>query len=511
MRIGAGVIAVACLAALGTGCGDSGVAAVPGRSQPATRPGVSQDVALVSEVDGAPIAFTVHEPEAFAEGQRYPLVVTTHGFAQTRANAAGRATMPAPLQPLVAAGYGIISIDMRGHGDSGGLAHAADPDFEGRDLLQVLDWAEANLTWLQYRDGNLVLGGYGASYGGGMMHLLHAIDPAHRLDSLAIGISWHDLRYSFFDGEVFKSLWARNLAAAAAQAGTRLHPELAAMLATGTAGDTLTPAQLEFLYRSSPIAYCEAGTLAPIDALYLQSTIDTLFDLNEGVANARCYRQLGGDVRLWGIPKGHGGGEHERCGERDSAQAIVAWFDEKLRGRRNAARAVPDLCLNLGYTGSDAVVPDDYTVGGAGPFELPPQSVVLFGADDRVIDVPLVTIGADGDVFAGTATAEITMLDPQLGELGAGDPIVYVGIGVQRAGGPTEVVNNIRPFRGYGTRSARLNGGTERLQPGDVLVLRLRTGMSGVYEASASRAPTPVTISGRVRLPLLGPLRGSPG
>ena len=175
-----------------------------------TRAGTSTDVIIPSNVDGAAIAFTVHEPTVVIEGQKYPLILEGHGYGGSRVKAASRPASGGSglLSRLLDDGFGIISIDQRGHGDSGGKIRILDPDFEGKDLVQLLDWAEDNLDWLAYRNGNLLLGATGQSYGGGFQHTIYAHDPKHRLDAIAPEITWHDLRYSLFSGHVFKSFWA---------------------------------------------------------------------------------------------------------------------------------------------------------------------------------------------------------------------------------------------------------------------------------------------------------------
>src|SRR6202008_360633 len=128
------------------------------------------------------------------------LILGDHGSGGSRVPAATRpaAGDAGTLGRLLDAGYGVISIDQRGHGDSGGQIRILDPDFEGKDLIQGLDWAEANLDWLAYRDQNLLLGAIGGSYGGGYQHTIYMHDPKHRLDAIAPEITWHDLRYSLF-------------------------------------------------------------------------------------------------------------------------------------------------------------------------------------------------------------------------------------------------------------------------------------------------------------------------
>jgi len=153
---------------------------------------------------GDRIAITVFEPTQRTLGARYPLILHGHGFQgaryQSRPRPMGlfniddadtRATDLIDIGVFLDNGYGVISIEQRAHGDSNGAIRMMDPDFEGKNLLAVVDWAERHLDWLQYgtsADGkdpnNLMLGAIGASYGGMFQLLLHNIDPKKRLDAI---------------------------------------------------------------------------------------------------------------------------------------------------------------------------------------------------------------------------------------------------------------------------------------------------------------------------------------
>ncbi len=189
------ILALPVIAAL-SGCGNSANSTIP--ADALARAGRSTDVILSSNVDGVDVAFTVHEPTTFVPGAKYPLILEGHGYGGSRISAAERPATgnTGTMGRLLDAGYGVISVDQRGHGQSGGTIRILEPEHEGQDLLQILDWAEAQLPWLAYRDGNLLLGAIGGSYGGGYQHLIYAIDPEHRLDAIAPEITWHDLRYS---------------------------------------------------------------------------------------------------------------------------------------------------------------------------------------------------------------------------------------------------------------------------------------------------------------------------
>lgn len=469
-----------------------------------TRDGTVTDVYLASNVDGEQIAITVIEPETVAEGAKYPLILHSHGYGGSR-----QSTRPEDglLASLSAAGFGIISIDERGHGESGGTIRILDPNFEGRDLLQILDWAEAELDWLAYRDGNLLLGAVGGSYGGGFQHLIYALDPEHRLDAIAPEITWNDLRYSLYSGNAFKSYWASLLSVAgnAAGDGGNQDPEVNQGLLQGIATNQLDEDKLALLYQNSLQSHCDAGTLPRIDALYWQSARDTLFNLNEAFANYRCVSALGGDVRLLVKAPGHDSGGEEACGALDKNRAILAWYQEKLRGDSGAADAVPEFCFHLGDEGSDGVVTDSLP-SVTQTYQVPATSVTASNLNLAAVRVPLTTIGADGAVLAGLPEITMTVSDAVTGAPQLGDPILFLGLGRRPAGATQDTLimgNQVRPFRGYGTFDDTLTGVSVRLEEGDEISLLIYPSYAARYAGSGTATAAPVTVEAFVGLPLL--------
>lgn len=478
------------------------------------RPGVSTDVIIPSSVDGANVAFTVHEPTDVFEGRRMPLILEGHGYGGSRLTAAERpaAGGAGTVARLLDAGYAIISIDQRGHGQSGGRIRILDPNFEGRDLVQIVDWAEANLPFLARRNGNLVLGAVGGSYGGGFQHILYAHDPRRRLDAIAPEITWHDLRYALFSGSVFKSFWAVALSAAGNLTPGGQDPEVNAGLVQGLTTNTLSQERLDLLAGSSLVGPCEAGSLAPIDALYWQSTSDTLFNLNEAVHNAACLGALGGDVRLLTKNGGHdslfpgvgGTNTGEQCGALQKTQAIVDWYDEKLRGRAGRADYIPRQCFHMDGTVDDGVVTDAVPIGGQ-TFLVPTTPVLAQDASPQVQSILLTTVGPGGAIVAGLPTVDLTVTDPT--GLALGDPILFLGLARRPAGGlPLDTLlqaNQVTPLRGYGTFDQELVGVTARLEPGDELRLLVHASFVPRYVGSGTDLAALVNVGGTIAVPLL--------
>lgn len=479
-----------------------------------TRAGDTTDVTLDSEVDGQAIAFTLHEPTAVTEGQTYPLILHSHGYGGSR-----QSERPAGglLGRFLDAGYYVISIDQRGHGDSGGTIRILDPDLEGQDLLQILRWADTNLAQLLREGPDPVIGAVGGSYGGGYQLLIHAIDPNGWLDAIAPDITWNDLRYSLFSGGVFKTFWATLLSVGGNVQGGRQDPEVNGGLVNGLLFNSLNQTQLDLLYRNSPASHCAGendttagGALRPIDAFITQSPLDTLFNFNDAARNYRCLRDLGGDVRLFTKSQGHGidsGDGGENCGVLGRDEMTFRWFEEKLKLQAGAADAIPPVCLNLGPMGADGIVLDQLPEA-ATLATVEPQTLTLLEGSPQVVAVPLYAAPASGDVLAGIPTVSLNIASASALANPLADPIVFVALGIQPAGSsqrPTALMNQYRPFRGFGSFQDELNGVTARLAPGDSVMLLLQAAQPAQYFTSGSTTPVPVDIDATVALPLIGP------
>ncbi|MGF2733710.1 alpha/beta fold hydrolase [Marinobacter sp. DUT-1] len=292
---------------------------------------------MLTSASGETIAFQVLEPIGGIDcKQGHPLVLHGHGFGGSR-NTEG-------FENYREAGFAVISIDQRGFGESTGTVRVMDPEFEGRDLIQILDWAEENLDYLQYRQEpdlprelspNLVVGAIGGSYGGGFQLLLHGQDPRQRLDALVPDITWHDLRYSLNPGNVIKTGWDLALVAGGETGSTGngnggLDPIIREILAQGATLNRFPEAGLDFFYYHSPAYRCtgepvsvsetpdllnyqinppafdvEPTPYPKVDVLLTQGMKDTLFNFNEAWRNFECLKALGGDVRLLTHQSGH--------------------------------------------------------------------------------------------------------------------------------------------------------------------------------------------------------------
>ena len=332
--------------------GGSGSSALAGGDSAPTvavtesRAGTSYRQDVVSPVTGDTTVIQVFEPTQLEAGKTYPLVLEGHGYGGQRQTEAGDGSF---IRRLNDAGYYVISIDQRGFGQSTGTVRVMDPDFEGQNLVAVLDWAE-NLPGLRRRsNGEMYVGSYGGSYGGMYQFLLFGSDPKHRLRVIAPDITPHDLVYALNPNHVIKSGWALLLSAGGeasvtqilnpadpagtvsallqqvGEGGTRQDPAIVETLVQGAltnnfpeAGvnffayhsvryfcDGVAPGPQNFLFATPDTFLVPPGPIPAVDALISQGFRDTLFNFNDGLRNYECMKARGGDVRLVTHQSGH--------------------------------------------------------------------------------------------------------------------------------------------------------------------------------------------------------------
>lgn len=523
----------------------------------ATRPGAVTAKKIQSD-SGETITFQVFEPTTMVAGRKYPLVLHGHGYGQARCKTEDANGDCTPIKRLREMGIGVISFDQRGFGESSGTVRVMDPDFEGHDLVALVDWAEANLDWLAYRDGNLVLGAYGGSYGGGYQLLLHRLDPKKRLDVLAADTTWYDLRYSLNPHGVFKSV-ATSAVFAVGEQGSQLEQDDYFRQATVQANATLTypAATLNWLNYHSPDYACDAanrlyaepysgrddaGTYSEtppggavayrngssvsrtsfpkIDVLLTQGMRDTLFNFNESYRNYRCLRAAGGDVRLMTHQSGHivdaptyqGASGPFACGAVAIRDAQMAWFKQKLLREplTTAESALLDdgICLSLAPDDAFYVRPELDLIGGQTFAIAPTSGIVIGSAADRMrpTTIPIATVGSAGAVLGGIPLAQLSVAHPSPAAPPTADPIIFVGLGVQHAGETSWVLldDMLTPIRGLKNDAiVEMNGVAERLAAGDRLAFLVYGNHTQFLTSYSRDASTPVVnLSGRVSLPV---------
>ena len=261
---------------------------------------------------------------------------------------------------------------------------------------------------------------------------------------------------------------------------------------------------------------------------------DTLFDFDNGYRNYECFKQTGGDTRLLSYQAGHNTGgtvpdpylteyssfypanddDDTRCGKNLSEDAAeLAWFNQYLKGQSGAASIIPTSpCISL-IAGDGVSVPNvpTYAGGSETAFNIGSMNAVA-GAG---LDVPIASTiftATTPTVYAGIPHMVINVAGTAAGVVTA-EPILFIGLGVMHASQPGTwdlVDNQIQPIRGIGQFDEDMVGGGIRLAAGDQLAF-LVFGAEDQFASNGNvslpaPAVVPVTVTGNVYIPFLGPV-----
>ncbi|MFI7463591.1 CocE/NonD family hydrolase [Nonomuraea sp. NPDC049646] len=301
-----------------------------------------------------------------AGGGKAPAVLVAHGFGGSKQSVRQQAAR------LAQDGYAVLTWSARGFGRSTGEIALNSPDYEVKDVRQLLDWLAKRPEVQLDTAGDPRVGITGGSYGGAIALMAAAYDQ--RVDAIVPQITWADLADALFpnaaggsatgpgaqaaigqgvaDG-VFKRMWAgiffgqgvsldtfaaqsRREAAAPltveqARCG-RFLPAICDIYQQVAESGRATPEAVALLRRSSPVTV--AGRIkAP--TLLLQGQRDSLFPLAHADANARAIAAAGTPVSMAWFDGGHDGGNGEADWLYDQSSA---WFARHLK--REAAPAV---------------------------------------------------------------------------------------------------------------------------------------------------------------------------
>lgn len=501
--------------------------------------------AEVEAADGTRVRMTVYQPRLnLKKGETAPLLIHAHGFGLSR--------MARPLslygQMLVAGtaaqqawdeGYFVISFDQRGHGASEGSVGLIRPEQEGADVSRLIDWAVRYLP-VTLKDNDPLVGMIGESYGGGVQMMATVQDK--RIDALVPLTTWFNLDDSLFPNGVPKSDWLVFLGSV----GFTMNPlHMDGGVSQGVMSELFGKGDAQLhqqLRRNSLVEHCGSGTGPHADALLIQGMRDVLFPLNHALDARQCFTQAGRDARLiavehghlmpgsqWspGLPAWHMQKEVSCNGKTLQTQAVILdWLNGKLRADAAALQRVPTVCV----TGDAAVdarlvanegewkeIPKVHVGSGmSGMFELGAKTLDSVGnlflparvpedwaqADNgwlRPARVPLYTSDKTSWV-AGVPRVSLIF-----SEVDRADAVLFLHMAKWQPGaGSYEILNQqVRPANAKGVLEFDLPAIRTQLQPGEVLGL-IVTGYSNQFRMTGSGLGTDASISGRIRVPVLG-------
>lgn len=389
-------------------------------------------IASVPAPDGTAqdICYTLFQPAGSDAKHRVPLVFHSHGWGGSRT------TDPAAFAKWLDAGFGVLSFDQRGFGESGGTAYVENPDYEGRDVENLVSLV-STLPWVvQDGAGDPHIGAIGGSYGGGYQfagafrELMDKGKPV--FDALAPEITWYDLKQSLAPSEVTRTEWSTALTAVGIGA---LPNEVREAFAFGAATGMWPKGQAPgvpdldaFFAHNGPSWHVSQGRRLDIPVLFGQGETDNLFPLHQGLQN--WAKALTDSARSRSIFVGYNGGHvlpsvlptgYGAAGDPCSAQLAGGTFEdlairfmrERLKKERTGLTgygsyhlATADgLCANV-----SAVTPNTtYDVGtvattqGVGQAAFPIAAGPLRLAGTSYLDGLFTTAGVNNRAFFALA------------------------------------------------------------------------------------------------------------
>ena len=379
------------------------------------------------------ICYSLFKPAGADKDHKVPVLMHSHGWAGSRT------TDPASFKKWLDAGYGVLSFDQRGFGESGGKAHVENPAFEGHDVRRLIALL-ADQSWVK-KDGpgDPRMGAIGGSYGGGYQFLaaFEELRTTGRpvLDALAPEITWYDLRESLAPELVTRTEWALALsgAALASQAlPERIYKALAEGAATGHWPDGSTPGGenlSKFFKKNGPKWHVSQGRRLDIPVLLGQGTTDSLFPLQQGLANWE--NTITAKARKRSIFVGYNGGHvlpsvfpqgvnvsSDPCSKELAGGAFsdlaLRFFDEQLKGKDTGLTgygqvhlATPDsTCTTVDSPDANTDVEVGTvatTQGASAPFAFPVAEGPISIAGSPYLTGTMTALGLDNRVFYGLA------------------------------------------------------------------------------------------------------------
>jgi len=251
-----------------------------------------------------------------------PAILTTNGFG-------GAYTDQVPLAEFAAQnGYVVLAYSGLGFGGSGCNIELDSPAWDGKAASELVSFLGDQPEVTSEGPDDPVVGMIGGSYGGEVQFAAASIDP--RIDTIVPMITWNDLAYSLapnnetrvadFDWEnispgILKWEWASlffadGMSEPISNPSTSPFPPskcpgfaawiCKAFIESAVAGYP-SPKIVATLESDSVVSYYKK---IRIPVMLMQGEDDTLFDINEAVANYRLLKSIGDPVKLviqsWG-------------------------------------------------------------------------------------------------------------------------------------------------------------------------------------------------------------------
>ena len=334
---------------------------------------------MVGPADDTPcdVIGDLYVPDDASSSNPKPAILMTNGFGGSKDDQAELSKM------FALRGYVALTYSGLGFGGSDCKITLDDPDWDGKAGSQLISYL-GGASGIAFEDdvhtvpapaldvvqqdgaGDPRVGMLGGSYGGQIQFAVAGVDP--RLDTIVPFITWNDLTYSLAPNNTAQSdapaggvstdvpgaaklAWALGFSGLGVAGGFQNAPTdpqrllgcpnfadwvCPALVTAGSTG-TLDDSAIKPMRHASVASYVQDVT---IPTLLVQGQNDTLFNLNEGIANYRALKARGTPVKMVWMNGGHSGpmaaGEDESDSPDPTSQAlmkrVVDWLDHYLRG-----------------------------------------------------------------------------------------------------------------------------------------------------------------------------------
>ena len=457
------------------------------------------------------ICYSLFKPAGADARHPVPMIFHSHGWGGSRSTSASSFTT------ILKAGYGVLSFDQRGFGESGGKARIENPDYEGKDVEKLVDLV-SKLTWVQQDGpGDPRLGAIGGSYGGGYQfvgafrELMDKKKPI--FDALAPEITWWSLKGSLAPSEAVRTEWVSLLSAAGINA---LPNEAIEGTALGAATGLWPKGQVpgtpdldKFFEKNGPQWHVAHGRLLDIPVLFGQGITDTLFPLHQGLTNFQ--KALTSRARANSIFIGYNGGHvlpnafpyspavsgdpcSKQLGGGSFRDLTIKFFDHALKGKKTTLKGYgqyhlateANTCTTTSSVTSNkafpvGVVASPETAGAPIGFEVAKGPIRVAGTP--YLDGTMYAAGVNNRAFyglgVGTTPADATLIQ-----------------------GNVLPINELLPVAGE-KRSIELPSVAINVPAGQSLFVMV-TAASDMFAGMGSRTPGAVVLTDAVvRLPVV--------
>lgn len=274
--------------------------------------------------DGVSLASSFYTPDGAPPAGGWPAVLVLHGLGGNRGTVSEIAE-----QYLAPYGYAVLTVDARGHGESGGTSSL-------NGSREVTDYAAA-LAWLKARPGvsDTKIGAFGFSLGGGAVWKLLTA-PGTRLAAAVPVMTWTSL----YDALLPQSFPKTGLIGyfRGLLPEERWDPAVKEAALNATLGYNLPKVQRFAVDRSVRNDLEKIRT--PV--FMIQGRRDSAFDMEHALSG---FARLRGPKRLYLGALGHAPALNPAAERAYYLTQARVWFDRYLKGERNGIDTRPKLEL----------------------------------------------------------------------------------------------------------------------------------------------------------------------